>query len=218
MTKTTRRGPKDYSKCPFYITPDDPLSAMPSVQRCAQCVIANNPQLASHRDDLQQIALLTILETAPKYDASHPSGASFITYIKAKVCNSLWAYRATELKYLPFALEEEPVEEQPPNLLVSRLIAEACTQEKMEDVVIQQMAVEAFRKQLPDILANLSEKERRVLVLKFFQERTGVEIAKELSISAGRVSQLTKAALAKVKKAYLNGVEKSTVVGVNFRK
>ena len=53
-----------------------------------------------------------------------------------------------------------------------------------------------------------SERERRILEMKFFEGRNGVEVAKELCISQGRVSQITKTALEKLKKAYLLRLEK----------
>ena len=43
--------------------------------------------------------------------------------------------------------------------------------------------------------------------MKFFEECSGVEIAKTLDISEGRVSQLTQNALAKLSKAYLSMLE-----------
>ena len=42
-----------------------------------------------------------------------------------------------------------------------------------------------------------------VLKLKFFKGCKAVDIAKQLGISEGRVSQLSSSALAKLKKAYL---------------
>ena len=51
------------------------------------------------------------------------------------------------------------------------------------------------------MLAVLSEKERQVIGLKFFYDCSGRDIARQLSLSEGRVSPLTKSALSKLKKA-----------------
>ena len=86
--------------------------------------------------------------------------------------------------------------------------AEACAHEALEDEVIRQLEVEQFCEHLPQFLAKLTEKQRRVLEMKYFEECSGVEIAKALGISKGRVSQIMKTALEKVKKAYLLALEK----------
>lgn len=54
----------------------------------------------------------------------------------------------------------------------------------------------------------LTQKERAVIEMKFFQEFNGAEIAEILEVSKGRVSQLTKSALEKLGKAYLSTLER----------
>lgn len=53
----------------------------------------------------------------------------------------------------------------------------------------------------------LTQKERAVIEMKFFQEFNGAEIAEILEVSKGRVSQITKSALEKLGKAYLVALE-----------
>ena len=162
------------------------------------------------KKDFHQIALLTILEETPQYKPDHPSGASYTTFIKKLVCTRLWQARKKELKYLPFQEHEQPtevVEDCPKNPLIAGLIAEACTHESVEDAVNRKLEVERFCEHLPKILAKLTEKERSVLEMMFFQEQSGVEIAKTFSISKGRVSQILKSALAKMEKAYRHILE-----------
>ncbi len=207
---TQQRCPHNRGKCPFYVVPEDPLSAKASIGQCVACVIANNGQLEGLREDLYQLALLTILEETPNYDPAHPSGASYTTFMKACVCTRLWSERRKELRYHPFS-HEDPVGDTEPcerNLLVSRLIAEACERESEADKVIRHLEVEVLRKHLLQILSKLSDKERRVIEMKYFEDFTGIKIAQVLAISEGRVSQLTKNALKKIGKAYLVAVEK----------
>ena len=206
---TYQRGPRHAGKCPFKVVLGNPLSADQSVSHCVDCVTENSARLKSLKEDFHQIAMLTVLEAMPKYDPNHPSGASLTTFVKSSVCKPLWAVRGKELKYLSFPHDEQLTDDEnyKQNPLVAGLNAEACTHETVEDEVIRQLEVEQFCEHLPQFLAKLTEQQRRVLEMKFFKERSGVEIAKYLGISKGRVSQILKTALEKVKKAYLLALE-----------
>ena len=214
---TTHRGPHHNGTCPFQMDAEYPLSAEASICHCVTCVTRGNARLESLQEDFKQTAYLTILEETPKYDPGHPSGASFITFIKSKVCCGLWKQRCEELKYHPCSQDEEGQEFSPqvgrnflstaaapqaPNLLTAHLHAEACRQESLEDEVIRKSEVESFLEHLPRLLARLTETERTVVRLKYFEDVPGVAIAKALGVSPGRVSQLTKSAIAKLRKAY----------------
>ena len=200
MSKDCR--PVFFPNCPFYILPDNPLTAETSVNHCSRCATRGHDRFQGLRDDFRQLAYLTILEEEPKYNPEHASGASFITFIKARVCYRLWSERRKEAKYLPFS-EDEASETDgcTPNPLVSALIAGACASESIEDEVCEKIEVEQLRSLLPRMHAVLSEKERQVIGLKFFKDSSGRDIARQLSVSEGRVSQLTKSALSKLKKA-----------------
>ena len=198
----TNRGPHYSAKCPFYILPGDPLSAETSVNQCVRCVTCDHPRLEGMRADFRQLAYLTILEEAPRYDPNHPSGASFITFMKLHVCGRLWSERRKEAKYTPFSHDENFEAVSDANPLVASLTAEACASESLEDEMCQKMEIEDFRAALPQLLAGLSKKERQAIELKFFKDCSGVEISRELSVSEGRVSQLLKSALSKLKKAH----------------
>ena len=208
-----QRGPRYNANCPFQIVANDPLSAENAVRRCAKCATTFNAQLETLTEDFFQIGMLTVLEALPKYDPKHSSGASLKTYTKKVVCTHLWKERRKEQrkaeKYLPYPHEEEHTDNEnfSPNPLVAGLNAEACARETFVEEFIKQLELEKFCEHLPDILTKLSERERRILEMKFFEGRSGVEIAKELCISGGRVSQITKTALEKLKKAYLLALE-----------
>ena len=79
--------------------------------------------------------------------------------------------------------------------------------ENIADNIIEKIEIETLKKKLPKLMQNLSKKEQMVINMKFFQENTGVEIAENLSVSEGRVSQITKNALAKIGKAYINTLD-----------
>ena len=183
------RGPHYSAKCPFYILPDNPLSAETSVNQCVQCVTCDHPRLEGMRDDFRQLAYLTILEEAPRYDPDHPSGASFITFMKSHVCGRLWSERRKESKYTPFSHDAPFEAESHANPLIASLTTEACASESLEDEVCEKIEVEQLRSFLPQMLDTLLKKERRVIELKFFKDCSGRDIARQLRISEGRVSQ-----------------------------
>lgn len=193
---TSQRGPHHAGKCPFEVVSGNPFSVESSVRRCVECATEYNKRLESLKEDFYQIAMLTVLEAMPKYDPNHPSGASLTTFIKLSVCKRLWAEREKELNCLPFPDDEQHTDDENCmyNPLVAGLNAEACAQEALEDEVIRQLEVEEFCEHLPQILAKLTEKQRSVLEMKFYEECSGVEIAKALGISEGRVSQIAKTA------------------------
>ena len=196
------RGPHSNANCPFYVLPNNPLSAQNSIHQCVRCVCSGAPQLEGMREDLRQTAYLTILEETPNYDPKHPSGASFITFIKSRVCGRLWSERRKASKYTPFAYEEPVTAASAANPLVAALTAEACASESLEDQVCEKIEIQDFRAVLPQLLERLSEKERQAITLKYFKDASGIDISRRLSVSEGRVSQLLKSALAKLKVAY----------------
>ena len=136
------RGPHYSAKCPFYIKPNNPLSAETSIKHCVRCATCGHQHLQGMRDDFRQIAYLTILEEEPKYDPQHESGASFITFMKSRVCGGLWSQRRKELKYTPYVSDPPFEPDAPPNPLVAVLTAEACASKSLEDEVCEKIEVE----------------------------------------------------------------------------
>lgn len=199
---TQQRNPRNPEKCPFYIQPTDPLTAKESINRCVACVTRGSQRLQSLKEDLRQTALLTICEQTPKYDPTHPSGASFITFIRSRVCGKLWSERGGHLQSIPFPVCEGREDAQPlaRNPLADQMLAEACQCEGVDDRATRCVEIEQFKGQLPQLLGRLPEREGLVVKLKFFERKTGVETAKILDVSEARVSQLIKTTLARLKK------------------
>ena len=208
---TPQRGPHYAKNCPFHIKPNQPLSAAESVVRCVECVARGCDPLKRSKPDLHQLAYLTILENSPKYDPKHKSGASLGTFIRARVCAKLWNERDKVRKAIPYsALEGETGEQdQKVNRLIDGLVAEALLHDGVEDTVVWGIDLENFKKVLPQLLPCLSQKEQAVVDMKFYQGLKAVEIAKRLGLSEGRISQLSRTALAKLGKAYLFGITQS---------
>ena len=184
---TPQRGPHYSQKCPFHIIKDQPLSAKKSVAQCVDCVNCGNQRLQHMKADLHQLAYLTILENSPKYNPNHQSGASFTTFIKSRVCGKLWDERKKQLKSIP----------------LTTLNGDDTEHQQLDESVAWQVDLNRFKVALPQLIACLPEKQAAVLKLKFFEELKAVEIAKRLGISEGRVSQLARLALTKLKRLYL---------------
>ena len=53
---------------------------------------------------------------------------------------------------------------------------------------------------LRDALAKLGERERKILLMRFYRGKTQMEIAEEIGISQAQVSRLEKGALGKIRK------------------
>lgn len=213
------RHPGNSGNCPFYMDPEDVLTAEASIHQCVKCATRGDACLKTRRDDFQQLAYLTILEETPTYDPSHPSQASFITFIKSRVCSALWSQRRKELKYLtcPLVEVEEVGVDAPPgwNALTAALYNAACERESLEDEVIDAIHIEQFHKQLPALLKRLTDPERKAVRLKYFQDYNGNRIAEALGVSKGRVSQLMKTALSKLKDAYEHQQDDNEVAAVS---
>ncbi len=212
---TQQRNPQNSAKCPFYIDPESPLSAKESINRCVACAIRRDQRLQCVKEDLRQIAYETVLEAVPTYDPAHESGASFTTFIRSQVCGKLWDEGKKHLRSTPFlSLDDtssaesqfyqggpDPLRNNPS---IDGLAADACQCGGVDEEVIHHVEIEQFEQLLPQLLADLSEGERRALKLRFFEGKKGVEIAKVLGVTKGRVSQLINTACAKLKKGYLN--------------
>lgn len=212
---TQQRNPQNSAKCPFYIEPGSPLSATKSIDRCVACATRRDQRLQCLKEDLRQIAYETVFEADPAYDPAHESGASFTTFIRSQVCGKLWDEGQKHLQSTPFlslddtnCAESQFYQSGPDplgnNPLIDRLVADACQCGGVDEEVIRHVEIEQFEQLLPQLLADLSERERRALKLRFFEGKKGVEIAKVLGVTKGRVSQLINTACAKLKKGYLN--------------
>ena len=56
------------------------------------------------------------------------------------------------------------------------------------------------------MLEKLSDKERRIIERRYFNDKTQTELALELGVSQAQVSRIEKTALDKIKKRYEKGI------------
>ena len=73
----------------FYPDNETIKCLLPDLNRCADCMACVAPTLPYFRDDLLQIASLTLFEKGPAFDPGHESRASFGTFIRPRICVSL---------------------------------------------------------------------------------------------------------------------------------
>ncbi len=204
---TQQRNPNNSERCFFHIDPSSVLTADESIAQCVRCITHGNPPLQSLKEDFHQTAYEAALKAKSEYNPADQSGASFTTFVRNRVCGTLWNARRKAFKEaIPFPMTEEARDTEPlaNNPLVDALVADACQCDGVDERVISCVEVEQFERLLPQLLAGLSERERRTLKLRFFEDLKGVEIAEVLGVTKGRVSQLIDTAFAKLKKAYLN--------------
>lgn len=204
---TQQRNPNNSEKCFFHINPSSVLTADESIVQCVRCITHGNQRLQNLKEDFHQTAYEATLKAKLEYNPADQSGASFTTFIRNRVCGTLWNARRGALKAgIPFPMTEAAgdTERLANNPLVDALVADACQCDGVDEQVIRCIEVEQFERLLPQLLAGLSQRERRALRLRFFEGLKGVEIAEVLGVTKGRVNQLTHTAFTKLKKAYLN--------------
>ena len=68
-----------------------------------------------------------------------------------------------------------------------------CDSENTDDSWLESIAIS-------QAIDKLSPREKRIILMRFFQGRTQMEVAKEISISQAQVSRLEKGALDRIKK------------------
>ena len=93
-------------KCPRYkhqgiFCPNDETvkQFLTELRQCATCTAYATPQRLDLQDDLLQIASLTLIEKGPAFNPVHPSGASFGTFIRPRICGALMDEKSRELTH-----------------------------------------------------------------------------------------------------------------------
>jgi len=83
----------------FHANNENIKRLLPDLNRCANCTAYVPPKLPSLRDDLLQIASITLLEKGPTFNPEHESRASFGTFIRPRICVSLMNAKRKELRH-----------------------------------------------------------------------------------------------------------------------
>ncbi len=189
-------------KCPRYkhhgiFNPDNKTITrlLPDLNRCAGCIAYASPKCSEMREDLQQIAATVLIEKGPKFNPVHPSGASFGTFIRPRICGTLMNAKRNELTHSHRELrsfngvwdpDEDPKTEVKRDL--ARLPEVPARYTEFEEALVRNISFEAA---LPKLLKILTPREREVFAC-LREDQQNCEIAEVLNLSESRVSQLVK--------------------------
>lgn len=181
---------------------------LPDLNRCANCTAYVSPKLPSLRDDLLQIASITLLEKGPAFNPEHESRASFGTFIRPRICVSLMNAKRKELKHQGRE-QLEPINgwdtheiadmANGPVITSTPNISDFAT-ESFVDALIWNISIANFEGMLPQLLNELTPRERQVFIF-IREDMRNAGIAEALHLSRGRVSQLTNQVETKLKQA-----------------
>lgn len=181
---------------------------LPDLRRCANCITYDSPSLPAFRDDLLQIASITLIQKGPAYNPTHESGASFGTYIRPRICGSLIYAKRRELKHLS--------RETPESYMVSETTGLSdvndhkdidiihnfpdANAENFVDELVWKVSVANFEKVLPQLQKALTNREQQVFTY-IREDRPNCEIAKLMQLSPPRISQLVRNVEQKLREA-----------------
>jgi len=190
------------TKCPRYMhqgifRPTDEMvkPLLPDLRRCAGCIASATPQHLDLRDDLFQIASVTLIEKGPAFNPTHQSGASFGTFIRPRICGALTDGKKRELTH---SHREHPIfegtwdssedTETEGNQDIGWLWEVPDAHAEFETALVRDIS---FATALPKLLKILTPREREVFGY-LRDDYQNCEIAEALTISEARVSQLVK--------------------------
>ena len=172
---------------------------LPDLRRCASCIAYEPPPISAYRDDLIQIATITLFKKGPAFNPAHQSGASFGTFIRPQICGSLTDAKRHELKHYARecpgsymdadageALNPEDEREIDFILNVPDVNAECFV-----DELVWKLSIANFEKILPQLFENLTTREQQVFVC-IREDMSNCDIAKMLKLSPPRISQLVR--------------------------
>ncbi len=187
-------------KCPpykhqgvFYPDDDTIKSLLPDLEHCAACMAYTPPQRPDLRDDLLQVASLTLVEKGPAFNPTHESGANFRSFIRVHICGALTNAKKREVKYSDreeLESDEEwdtyrtPDRQRNPKTGLLLDVPDPCAE--FEDELVRNIG---FASALSELLQTLTPRERKVFDC-IRKNQLNCEIAEGLKISQARVSQL----------------------------
>lgn len=136
---TQQRNPNNSKRCFFHIDPSSVLTADESIAQCVRCITHGNQRLQNLKEDFHQTAYEATLKAKSEYNPADQSGASFTTFVRNRVCGTLWNARRGALKAgIPFPMTEDARDTEPlaNHLLVDALVADACQRDGVDERVI----------------------------------------------------------------------------------
>lgn len=193
------------TKCPpyehegvFEATNETLTRFEPDLNKCTKCIAYANPQLPSFRDDLLQIARITLYKKGPAFDPIHAQKASFRTYMLPRICGALTNAKAKEMghygHFIRYPNEEgvpKGTSEISPSLQDALPSSASYPKADFENTLIWEMWNKDFEQALPRLLKCLTKREQQVFSA-IRSNMTQCDIAETLGLSRPRVNQLLK--------------------------
>ena len=192
----------------FYPDNESIKRLLPDLNRCADCMAYTAPTLPSFRDDLLQIASLTLHEKGSAFDPAHESRASFGTFIRPRICVSLTNARRKELDHhgreslQPIGASDThntADTETDADMVFMQNVPDPTT-ESFVNALVWDISVANFERALPELLNALTPREQQVFGC-IREDMRNTDIAETLHLSSGRVSQLINQVEVKLKQA-----------------
>ena len=188
------------TKCPrythqgiFHPTNKMVKPLLPDLRQCAGCIAHAAPQRSDLRDDLFQLASLTLIEKGHAFNPTHHSGASFGTFIRPRICGTLMNEKSKELTHSNRELptferagdsSEDPEAEVDQD--VGRLWEVPDPHAEFEAELVRDISSAAA---LPKLMKILTPREREIFG-RIREHQHNCEIAEALHLSESRISQL----------------------------
>ncbi|NPA13317.1 MAG: sigma-70 family RNA polymerase sigma factor [Aquificae bacterium] len=191
------------------------LENLSLVKKVASKIYYRLPKGDIEFDDLVNVGVIGLMKAIDRYDKDK---AKFSTYAYIKIRGEILDYLRS-LDIVPRTVrdkikKEKPAEEGKPvplsNTAVMVSIEKALSSDeslKIIDTLVSQRETpeeevikEDQKEKLLQAINSLSEKEKKVLQMMYFEEKDLKSIASELGISVSRVSQIKASAVKKLKK------------------
>ena len=187
-------------KCPPYkhqgvFLPDNETvkSFLPDLRHCAECIANAAPRRNDLREDLFQVASVTLIDKGPTFNPGHESGANFRSFIRVRICGALMDVKEREVRHSTRE-GSMPDEEWNPHEWsdsadepeIESLWQFPDPHAEFENRLVRDIS---FTSLLPELLKILTPREHKVFIY-LRENRQNHEIAKVLNISKSRVSQL----------------------------
>ncbi|HIE60064.1 MAG TPA: sigma-70 family RNA polymerase sigma factor [Persephonella sp.] len=193
------------------------LENLQLVKKVASKIYYRIPKGEIEFDELVNIGVIGLMKAIEKYDKDK---AKFSTYAYIKIRGEILDYLRS-LDILPRGLREKikkgeivdenmdiPISNSAIFLSIEKSINKTDNL-KFIDILVSKLETpeeyaekSELKEKLLKVLNTLSEKEKQILQMIFFEEKDLKEISKKLNISVSRISQIKSQALSKLRKIF----------------
>lgn len=139
----------------------------------------------SNRQDVEDLVMETFYSCYQKFDTFDESKASFGTWFYVALNNRIKNYYRDTKTF-------------------GELDTELAAEDSFEDELAEAEELSAMRKELAEALKLLNETQRKIVILRYFQEKNATEIAGELQMTPGNVRAILLRSMNKIREYFNN--------------